>query len=653
MNKNNLNKTKMKEPKVPPDKRPTHKTIKVALKNIVKEDIVIEKLGDVVVKAHKIVTHTLQFMKLYFIHCYDNDIPLPVIDKALVTSFMKVLCEKPKNGRKPSEATVNTKAGLETFYKLHYEHLKDDELTYTHMNVILDYLAISITTCYENNIELRFMSYIDRFINVTWKKKELIEIIKKSKRTKVQKHKLINKLSTNLRKVRNDLLNVANVKTSLPMYHFWIDTVRLHILPQKQFQKDSVYYDLVCSPQDYLHCMIYMTKSIEKTGSFINSVFPLRREVIPKYVPFDTATLCHVLMTEDKGFYLTKGNLKTKQGEIWNMFFKTNYRKYFHTHEKYAYQFNHMIETDGIGCSILLVRKDLKGKRCTSQRRTKDTEEYIDELYDYTPLQGKKIVAIDPNLSDLLFCVNGTDRETNTKFRYTQDQRKKETKVKKYRDLLFENKQKVVEGKTIIEWETELSNFSSKTLDFEKFKAYIGMKNAVNKIISPFYEEQIYRKLKFGSYMLRQKTEARLLKRFEQLFGSPEDTIVGFGDFEQHQHRKFKEPVKGKGFRTLLRKHGYKVYLVDEFRTSCRCSACEGECKTFRFCENPRPWKNNIILRHGLLKCKTCSRLWNRDMNASLNIHKIVQEAIAGRERPAYLSRSNRPLNDATSASSP
>ena len=346
----------MKEPKVPPDKRPTHKTIKVALKTIVKDDIVIEKLGDVVVKAHKIVTQTLQFMKLYFIHCYDNDILLPIVDKALVTSFMKVLCETPSRGRVPSEATIATKARLEQFYKQHYEHLKDEQLTYTHMNTILDYLAVSITTCYENNIELRFMSYIDRFINVTWKKKELIEIIKKSKRTKVQKHKLINKLSVNLRKVRNDLLNVANVKTSLPMYHTWIDTVKLHILPQKQFQKDSVHYDLVCSPQDYLPCMMYMTKFIEKTGSFINSVFPLRREVIPKYVPFDTTTICNILVTDNKDQYLRYGNLKAKQGELWNLFFKTNYRKYFHTHEKYAYQFNHMIETDGIGCSILLVR---------------------------------------------------------------------------------------------------------------------------------------------------------------------------------------------------------------------------------------------------------------------------------------------------------
>lgn len=641
----------MVEPKVPPDKRPTHKAIKVGLKTIVRDDIVIQKLGDVVVRANKIVIHTLQFMKLYFIHCYDTEKPFPVVDRALVKCFMKVLCKSPSQGRPPSETTIATKAELEKFYKLHYEHLKDEELTYTHMNTILDYLADTITTIYENNIEQRYMSYIDRFINVCWKKKQLIEIIKKSKRPQVVKHQLINTLTANLRKVKNDLLDTTYTKTSLPIYHSWIDSMKSHILPKKQFQKESVYYDLVCAPQDYLPCMVYMTKSIEETGSFINSVFPLRRDVIPKYVPFDTTTICHILMTEKKEYYLTKGNLKAKQGEIWNMFFKTNYRKYFHTHDKYAYQFSHMIETDGIGCSILLVRKDLKGKRLVNQRKTKERdEEYIDELNDYTPLQGKNIVAIDPNLSDLLFCVNGTDKEAN-KFRYTQDQRRKETKVKKYRNLLLENKKRVIEGKCIIEWETELSHYNSKTLNFERFKAYIGKKNAVNKVISSFYEEQIYRKLKLGSYMMRQKTEAKMLKRFEQLFGKPENTIIGIGDFEQQQHRKFKEPVKGKGFRNLLRKQGYKVYLVNEFRTSCRCSACEGTCETFRHCKNPRPWKNNTIIRHGLLECKTCLRLWNRDMNASFNIYKIIQEAIAGRSRPEYLTRSSRPLIGTASVS--
>jgi hypothetical protein len=56
--------------------------------------------------------------------------------------------------------------------------------------------------------------------------------------------------------------------------------------------------------------------------------------------------------------------------------------------------------------------------------------------------------------------------------------------------------------------------------------------------------------------MRRHITEARLLSRFKKLFGEPETTIIAIGDFEQRKHRKFKEPIKWKGFRTLFRKAG-------------------------------------------------------------------------------------------------
>ena len=87
------------------------------------------------------------------------------------------------------------------------------------------------------------------------------------------------------------------------------------------------------------------------------------------------------------------------------------------------------------------------------------------------------------------------------------------------------------------------------------------------------------------------------------------------------------------------------MYLVDEFRTSCRCSACGGECKTFRVCENPRPYRTGSVLRHGLVKCKSCSRLWNRDTNAASNIWKIAVSAIRGEERPDYLRRARVSLS--------
>lgn len=88
-----------------------------------------------------------------------------------------------------------------------------------------------------------------------------------------------------------------------------------------------------------------------------------------------------------------------------------------------------------------------------------------------------------------------------------------------------------------------------------------------------------------------------------------------------------------------------KLYLVDEHKTSCRCSICGGECEPFRIRENPRHWIEGTILVHGLLKCKTCKVLWNRDENSSNNIYLISRSAINKQPRPTYLCRINQQFN--------
>jgi transposase len=298
-----------------------------------------------------------------------------------------------------------------------------------------------------------------------------------------------------------------------------------------------------------------------------------------------------------------------------------------------------MIETDGVACSILWVRRDVIGKRF-KPKLTPFKEAYIDEIHP-DHLQGKSIVGIDPNKSDLIFCSTKRQDESIQKFRYTQDQKRKETKDKKYRNLRDELKTTVkVDGKTPQEWETELSNFNRKSLQVDVFKQYLSKKNEVNSKLLSFYEGRIFRKLKWNTFMNRKRSEHKMLHRFRSTFGTPEEVIIGFGDWEQRKQMKFKEPTKGKGMRELFRKAGYEVYLVDEFRTSCRCHRCEGACTTFRECPNPRPWKKNeTTLRHGLLMCKTCTGLWNRDVNSSLNIHRVVEHHTAGKGRPEYLSR--------------
>jgi hypothetical protein len=49
-----------------------------------------------------------------------------------------------------------------------------------------------------------------------------------------------------------------------------------------------------------------------------------------------------------------------------------------------------MISTDGVGVSILLLRKDLVGKKIPRMKLKSTKELYIDELYDYKDLQDKK-----------------------------------------------------------------------------------------------------------------------------------------------------------------------------------------------------------------------------------------------------------------------
>ncbi len=625
----------------PPDNY--FKCVKVSLKHVLKHyEIIQPKINQTVIKAHKIIIHTLQFMKLYLLDYYDTHKTLPKIDKIFINCCMKILCKEKSIGRPPKKEIKELKDKLTNFYNTHYKPLcQDEELDYTYMNTILDYLTIDIVTMYENNIKLHYIEYVERYVNVMWEKKFMTKQIRKIKKTKKDRDSTISKLNNQLRKVKNDVLNIEDTNfKSYSYYHSWIKEQKKFIIPtKKKFRKNNLYYDLQCNPQDYLQCMIYMMKQVEKRGYSTNNPFPMRNDIIPKHIRLDTTTLVHLLLTKNYGKkkdYLFKGDLKKNENKIWKFFFRTE-RQCF---TKKWYSFHHMIETDGVSCSILLLRKDKVGKRIRINK-IPNKEKYINELKDYTDIQDKKIVAIDPGKCDLIFCVDG-DNKNAKKFRYSQDRRRKETKSKKYGKLLLEKKQA-----TIIKYETELSMYNRKSLDIKIFKEYCKKKNKINSELFSFYFQELFRKLKLNGYWNRLRSEQKMINQFKKIFGNEKETIICFGDYEQKKHMKYKEPIKGRGMRTLFRKNGYQTYLVDEFRTSCKCSKCGGgSCEKFMIRENPKPFRNNLRLVHGLLSCKNCANVWNRDCNGATNIYKIAYNSIHNIERPSYLCRNTSDILD-------
>jgi hypothetical protein len=81
-------------------------------------------------------------------------------------------------------------------------------LNYLHLNIVLDYVAEEVITIHESNIKQHFCKYIWRSINVVHLKNTQIEAIKASDSTTEQKKGRINSLNHELRKMKNDILNV-------------------------------------------------------------------------------------------------------------------------------------------------------------------------------------------------------------------------------------------------------------------------------------------------------------------------------------------------------------------------------------------------------------------------------------------------------------
>jgi len=190
--------------KPPDDKRTNYfKCVKIPLKHVLKnQDINVPKITEAVIKCNKIVINTLMFMKHYLLDYFEKNNKLPEIDKVFINSCMKILCNKSATGRPAKKEIKELKDKLTTFFNSNYKPLiKDTDLDYTHLNTVLDYLTIGIITMYENNIKLHYVEYIERFVNIIWKKKETIIKIKEDNKEEVKQKELLNEFCRQLRKM--------------------------------------------------------------------------------------------------------------------------------------------------------------------------------------------------------------------------------------------------------------------------------------------------------------------------------------------------------------------------------------------------------------------------------------------------------------------
>ena len=143
----------------------------------------------------KIVTRSLMFLKLYLIHMADNP---PVVDDNFIDTIFKTVCKQTITGRPPSDSNKLLRETLTAFYDEHFKGLlpcTDQDLAYTHLNTVLDYSSVELTTAFQNNIKMHYVEYVEAYVDCAWQKHDLVSRIRRTRKTKQQREAAIRKLT--------------------------------------------------------------------------------------------------------------------------------------------------------------------------------------------------------------------------------------------------------------------------------------------------------------------------------------------------------------------------------------------------------------------------------------------------------------------------
>ena len=233
------------------------------------------------------------------------------------------------------------------------------------------------------------------------------------------------------------------------------------------------------------------------------------------------------------------------------------------------------------------------------------------------------------------------------RYSYNTKRRLKETQRLKHNSIIENIKNNITIGdknKTIKEEESELCNFSCKSVNPEVFEKYVNLKL---QIYDDLKEEVTYvdklDQLNWYSYINTRRHEDRILNELEEIYGA--DAIFIIGDWSKGNKIKYISTPNCKMLKLLAKR--FKVYLIDEYNTSKLCnsnSAIESENLKI---DVKYEDKNGIKISykkeiHAVLTFKTehmKMNCINRDYNSVKNMEIIVNHLLKYKERPEKFRR--------------
>ena len=671
--------------KKPPDK---YRCLKLPISSILFKNKDADEnmvcLQNAIIRANNVTCKSYFLLRLWVLDRYHSNKEILEITEDTISMAIKSVV-KASSGQKPKG---NNAVLLDEFQKLRTT-ITDFELEDgCNLSSVLDYYKTTMLTSIENNIKMRFFDYAKRFINSYYK-----HFYQEQLNTKPKNKEFTKQFYREINLVKNDILNNNVILTCDEKYHCWINENRYKIVPETF--ETSYYYDIKVSPYKYLKHMIFMCLELEKMGRKSFQFFPIQTNAIPRHIQIDTKAIVELFVDTKKhqkllDIWITnpaeiksgknKGNPKNKtkidvynclyqnKEFIWDTFFNIT-----QTQKKYV--FDYTIITDGYSSSLRFLHQDfveeeqekkdkkkagkkalkglsseekdkIKEKKKAKQKEQQNNDKqtttnlkkskkqdnpeflYIDEV-PKKELEGKHIF-IDPGKRSLFSMID----DHGNFFSYTNKTYLKETKRLKYQTLLENYREKI----GIIQIEHTMQTYNSKSCNIEKFKEYITAKISANKKLIPLYQDIKFRKYKWYGYINKKRAEDNMVNKITNKYSKDHIIIIGDWSIGKQMRNFISTPNL-----TLKRKlqKTFKVYNIDEFRTSCLSYKTEEVCKNlylkFKKDKQQKDRKIHSILTYQMENNrKGCI---NRDKNGCKNIQKLFNSYMLSGERPERYRR--------------
>lgn len=379
-------------------------TYKCKLKTLVKDECVRKRFESDARIAHQAFNLASSFFRLY---CLSMD-DLPDINVSTMKQCINRVCLSDNRGAKTKDLELNAK--LEMFWENCFRNVEPTKVDMRGKSRLKVAVAERLLNCILTDVKTHFSSRFSKLIC------SLDNDIGKSESRKIT-HQVFNGEWENVPEGLRDEL-----KSILP-----------------GMIERNVYFHLKKCPEKYLEPTKLICQLAENAKM---SFLPQGKSWIPTHTKFDTETVLQMLYKVLDGAAMRKSveNRKIFNDVVWNDIVKMKKVKSMSR----TFSFHYEITTDGVSSSVLFSRPRNAGDGklaapCRKRQRS-----------PHAGVISARSVGLDPGKKNIVTTVDSN----GVSLRYTAQQRKFESKLSRYTDVL---KKKRNPKRASISWKTNLA----------------------------------------------------------------------------------------------------------------------------------------------------------------------------------------------------